>query len=322
MKKQIYIAGHKGMVGAEICRKLKKDPQNKIITANRSELDLENQKQTEEYFEKSKFDEVYLCAARVGGIMANQTFPASFIYSNLAIQQNVIHFAYKYNVKRLLFLGSSCIYPKYSRQPIEEGELLKGKLEPTNEPYAIAKIAGIKMCQAYNRQYNTDFRSVMPTNSFGPGDHYDLNTSHVLPALIAKLHAAKINNLKYVELWGTGQAMREFIYVEDLASACIHIMNLSKKEYKNITENNKLSINIGSGQEYSIKELAVKVSEVVNYHGEIIFDHKRPDGTPRKLLNSDKLFKSGWKPSNNFQDALKKTYLDYTKKLKNMLPEF
>jgi GDP-L-fucose synthase len=310
---KIFVAGHKGMVGSAICRQLEKK-NIKLITASRNELDLLNQDDVRIFFKTEKFDQVYLAAAKVGGIHANNEYPADFIYQNLTIQGNVINSAYKSGVSKLLFLGSSCIYPKLAKQPMEEGDLLTGHLEPTNEPYAIAKIAGIKMCESYNRQYGTDYRSVMPTNLYGPGDNYHLENSHVIPALLKRFHEAKVTDKKEIIVWGSGTALREFLHVDDMASASIHVMNLDKKVYKNATQPMVSHINVGSGIDCSIKELALIIAEVVGYQGEIVWDISRPDGAPRKLMSSSLLNKLGFKFEINLKDGLMHTYSAYLNK--------
>jgi GDP-L-fucose synthase len=315
-KPKIFVAGHKGMVGSAIVRLLKN--QNiEIIIKDRTELDLLNQGSVQKFFEHEKIDQVYLAAAKVGGIYANNTYPADFIYENLMVQANVIHSAFLNGVKKLLFLGSSCIYPKYANQPMKEEELLSGKLEPTNEPYAIAKIAGIKMCDSYNRQYGKshgiDYRSIMPTNLYGPGDNYHPENSHVIPGLIYRFHKAKINNLESITIWGTGTPKREFLYVDDLAQASIHVMNLDKKIYNEQISSLSSHINIGSEKELTIKELAKTIKEVINFKGKIQFDTSKPDGSPRKFLNSDRINKFGFKPKTDLKEGLIKTYQDYIK---------
>jgi GDP-L-fucose synthase len=296
---KVYIAGHKGLVGSAIYRKLKAEGYQNIITRTSRELDLRNQEAVATFFAQEKPEYVFLVAAKVGGILANNTFPADFIYDNLMIQCNIIHQAYLNGVKKLLFLGSSCIYPKFAPQPIREEYLLTGELEPTNEPYAIAKIAGIKMCQSYNRQYNTNFIAVMPTNLYGPGDNFDLETSHVLPALIRKFHEAKVNNRRYVELWGTGTPRREFLFVDDLADACVFLMK---------TYNSSDIINIGTGEDLTIAELADLVSKIVDYKGEIKWDNTKPDGTPRKLLDVSKINALGWKAKTGLEEGIRLIY--------------
>ena len=312
---KIFIAGHKGMVGSALVRFLKKK-NVEIITRDKSELDLLNQSDVKNFFKNQKINQVYLAAAKVGGIYANNTYPAEFIYKNLMIQSNVIHSAFLGGVKKLLFLGSSCIYPKNAPQPMKEEELLTGKLESTNEPYAIAKIAGIKMCESYNRQYSKshgiDYRCVMPTNLYGPGDNYHPENSHVIPALIYRFHEAKINNFPSVSIWGTGNPTREFLYVDDMADASILIMSLKKEIYDNKIES--LShINIGSGREQTIKQLAETIKEVVEYKGQIKFDPTKPDGSLKKLINSNRLNSLGWKATTNLKEGIIQTYKRYKK---------
>lgn len=304
---RIYVAGHRGMVGSAICRQLATSDVD-VVTASRDELDLTNQGQVVDFFEKNKFDQVYLAAAKVGGIYANNAYPADFIYQNSMIQNNIIHSSYLSGVKKLLFLGSSCIYPKLASQPVIEDELLNGHLEETNEPYAIAKIAGIKMCESYNRQYGTDYRSVMPTNLYGPGDNYHPENSHVIPGLIRRFHEAVINDATKVFAWGTGVALREFLYVDDMAKACIHVMELDTQLYKQATSAMLSHINVGSGIEVSIKELTEKIAKVVGFSGHIVWDSSKPDGAPRKLMNSQKLESLGWTASIELTDGLKDTY--------------
>jgi GDP-L-fucose synthase len=312
-KPKIFVAGNKGMVGSAIVRLLK-DQDVEIITKDRTELDLLNQGSVQNFFEHEKIDQVYLAAAKVGGIHANNSYPAEFIYENLMVQTNVIHSAFLNGVKKLLFLGSSCIYPKCANQPMKEEELLAGKLEPTNEFYAIAKIAGIKMCESYNRQYGKshgiDYRSIMPTNLYGPGDNYHPEKSHVIPGLIYRFHDAKINNLESVTIWGTGNPKREFLYVDDLAHASIHIMNLDKKIFN---EQMSSHINVGSSKELTIKELAETIKEVINFKGKINFDPSKPDGSLRKLLNSERVNKLGFNPKTDLKEGLIKTYQAYIK---------
>ena len=304
---RIYVAGHRGMVGSAICRQLATTDVD-VVTASRDELDLTTQGQVVDFFEKNKFDQVYLAAAKVGGIYANNTYPADFIYQNSMIQNNIIHSSYLSGVKKLLFLGSSCIYPKLASQPVIEDELLNGHLEETNEPYAIAKIAGIKMCESYNRQYGTDYRSVMPTNLYGPGDNYHPENSHVIPGLIRRFHEAMINDATEVFAWGTGVALREFLHVDDMAKACIHVMELDTQLYKQATSAMLSHINVGSGIEVSIKELTEKIAKVVGFSGHIVWDSSKPDGAPRKLMNSQKLESLGWTASRELTDGLKDTY--------------
>ena len=313
---KIFVAGHKGMVGSSLARLLKKEDVE-IITKDKNDLNLLNQENVKNFFKNEKIDQVYLAAAKVGGIYANNTYPADFIYQNLMIQNNVIHNAFLNGVKKLLFLGSSCIYPKNTNQPMKEEQLLTGKLEQTNEPYAIAKIAGIKLCESYNRQYgkshNIDYRCVMPTNLYGPGDNYDLENSHVIPGLIQRFHKAKINNSSSVTVWGTGKPRREFLYVEDMARASIHLMNIDKKIYGKYTLPMCSHINVGSGEDITIKELAETIKEVVEFKGEINFYLSKPDGVSKKLLSSEKIFSLGFKPTTNLKKGLAKTYQDYLK---------
>ena len=314
-KERIFIAGHKGLVGSAIYRLLNHSTNHELITINHKDLDLTNQSSVKEFFSKNHITQVYIAAAKVGGIYANENYPADFIYQNLLIQSNIIHSAFKYRVKKLLFLGSSCIYPKLAKQPIKESELLNGYLEKTNEPYAIAKIAGIKLCESFNRQYSKshgiDYRSIMPTNIYGPGDNYHPENSHVIPALIRRIHEAKIKNLGKVQIWGTGNAMREFLFVDDLASASIHIMNLERETLQSEIDPMCSHINVGTGKDLTIKELASKIKEVVGYRGELIFDITKPDGTPRKLLDIKRLSRLGWRYKTKLSDGLKITYEDY-----------
>jgi GDP-L-fucose synthase len=302
---KIYVAGHRGLVGSAIVRRLQVAGCANIVTRTHAELDLIDQHAVNEFFEKEKPEYVFLAAAKVGGIHANNTYRADFIYQNLMMESNIIHAAYKHGVKKLMFLGSSCIYPKYAPQPMKEEHLLTGLLEPTNEPYAIAKIAGIKMCDAYNRQYGTNFISVMPTNLYGLGDNYNLQNSHVLPALIRKMHEAKTQHAKEVVVWGTGSPRREFLYSEDLADACVFLME--KYNASDIGE----FINIGSGKEITIRELAELVADVVGFHGQLVFDTTKPDGTPRKLLDVSRLRALGWKPRTEFREGIARAYADY-----------
>ncbi len=296
---RIYVAGHRGLVGSAILRKLRAEGYSSIVSRTHGDLDLTDQYAVYSFFETERPEYVFLAAAKVGGILANNTYPAAFIRENLLIQTNVIDAAYRYGVKKLLFLGSSCIYPKFAPQPIKEEYLLTGILEPTNEPYAIAKIAGIKMCQAYNKQYGTNFISVMPTNLYGPGDNFDLETSHVLPALIRKFHEAKVTGAPQVVVWGSGTPRREFLHVDDLADACLFLMN---------NYDSSEIINIGVGKDLTIAELAQLVKEIVGYKGEIVFDTTKPDGTPRKLLDVSKIFNLGWRPRIRLEDGIRSTY--------------
>lgn len=296
---KIYIAGHNGMVGSAIVRKLKNEGYSNFVFRTSKELDLTDQQAVKQFFELEKPEYVFLAAAKVGGIHANNTFRAEFIYKNLMIQNNVIHHSYENKVKKLLFLGSSCIYPKMAPQPLKEEYLLTGLLEPTNEPYAIAKIAGIKMCEAYRSQYGCNFISVMPTNLYGPNDNYDLNNSHVLPALLRKFHTAKIENKDVVEVWGSGSPKREFLHVDDLASACYYLMlNYESSEL----------VNIGTGTDVSIKELAELIKSIVGFEGELRFDSSKPDGTPRKLMDVSRLHNLGWQHQIALEDGIKSVY--------------
>jgi GDP-L-fucose synthase len=305
---KIYVAGHRGMVGSAILRQLYTEGFNNLITRSHGELDLTDQRAANDFFATQRPDYVVLAAAKVGGIQANNTHPAEFIYINLMIQANVIHAAYKHGVDRLLFLGSSCIYPRLAEQPMREEALLTGGLEPTNEPYAIAKIAGIKLCESYNRQYGTHYRSVMPTNLYGPGDNFDLGSSHVLPALIRKCHDAKHQGAASFEVWGTGTPRREFLHVDDLASACSFVMALDDTTYAASTKPMRFHLNVGTGKDVTIKELAELVREIVGFEGEIIFNPTKPDGAPRKLLNIDRIGALGWQPKIDFRSGLESTY--------------
>jgi len=299
---KVYVAGHQGLVGSAILRKLTSEGYSNIVTRSFQELDLRDQTAVNEFFKKEQPEYVFLAAAKVGGILANNTYPVDFLRDNLLIQTNVIDAAYRYGSRKLLFLGSSCIYPKFAPQPIKEEYLLTGELEPTNEPYAIAKIAGIKLCQAYNRQYGTNFISVMPTNLYGPGDNFDLETSHVIPALIRKFHESKIKGKDQVVVWGSGKPFREFLHVDDLADACLFLMS---------NYNSSEIINIGTGKDLSIAELAYLIKDIVGYDGNIIFDTSKPDGTPRKLLDVSKLFNMGWKPRITLEEGIRSTYSWY-----------
>jgi GDP-L-fucose synthase len=301
---RIYIAGITGMVGSAIFRKLTELGYTNIISLPRKNLDLTNQSQVNKFFERYKPEYVFLCAAKVGGIKANSEFKADFIYENIMIQSNIINSAKQFGTNKLLFLGSSCIYPKLCQQPIKEEYLLTGELEATNDAYAIAKIAGIKMCQSFNQQYDTNFISVMPTNLYGYNDNYDLNNSHVLPAMIRKFHEAKINDNPHVEIWGDGTPMREFLFVDDLAEACLHLMD---------NYNDSEIVNIGTGEDITIKDLAYLVKEVVGFNGNILFNSQMPNGTPRKLLDVSKLTELGWQYKTNLREGIQKTYIDYVK---------
>jgi GDP-L-fucose synthase len=308
--KKIFIAGHKGMVGSAIFRKLQNKP-NRIVIADKRKLNLLDQKSVLSFFKRNKFDEMYLCAAKVGGIQANTTYVADFIYQNLEIQNNFIHSAYLTKVKKLMFLGSSCVYPKKPKIPIKEEYLLTSELENTNEMYAIAKIAGLKLCKAYNSQFKTDFRAVMPTNLYGQNDNYDSLNSHVLAALIKKIVLAKKQNKKSYIVWGTGKPKREFLHVDDLADATVKIMNLSKSKYNKVAGEKFPFINVGSGSDVSIKDLAKLISKIVGYKGKMIFDKSKPDGTFRKLMDNTKLRKINWKPKISLNFGIKKTIEDF-----------
>ena len=313
---KIYVAGHNGMVGSAIVRLLQKK-NVQLIIADRNKLDLLNQNDVQNFFKEKKIDQVYLAAAKVGGIHANNTYPAEFIYENLVIETNVIHSAFLGGVKKLIFLGSSCIYPKDISQPMKEEQLLTGKLESTNEPYAIAKIAGIKICESYNRQYGKshgiDYRSIMPTNLYGPGDQYHPENSHVIPSLIYRFHNAKINNLSKVTIWGTGSPKREFLYVDDMAQATIHLMNIEKKIYDKYTLPMCSHINVGSSKDLTIKELSNIIKEVVGYKGEIDYDTTKPEGNLRKSIDSQKIKSLGFNPEVSLKEGLIKTYKDFIK---------
>ena len=316
---KIYVTGHNGMVGSAIVRKLREKGFINIITRSSSELDLTDQKNVHNFLQEEKPDYVVIAAAKVGGIHANDNYPAEFIYQNLMIEANLIHGAYLAGVNNLLFLGSSCIYPKESLQPIKEEYLLSGPLESTNEPYAVAKIAGIKLCESYNRQYGTDYRSIMPTNLYGPNDNFHLKKSHVIPALIRKFHEAKVENKPFVEVWGSGKPMREFLHIDDMADASIHIMDIDKKILESEVDSMLSHINIGTGADITIKDVAQTVKEVVGFCGEIVFNTKMPDGTKRKLLDVSKMENLGWKPVIALKDGLKDTYewfLENNKKLR------
>ena len=311
---RIYVAGHLGLVGGGIWRALQRHGFTNLIGKSIDELDLINQQAVDDFFAEEKPDYVVLVAAKVGGIVANSTYRAQFLYENLMIEANVIHAAYKHGVKKLLFLGSSCIYPKLAPQPMKEEHLLTGPLEPTNEPYAIAKIAGIRLCDAYNRQYGTDFISAMPTNMYGPGDNYHPENSHVLPAFIRRFHEAKVQGLEKVVCWGTGSPLREFLYSDDLAEACVFLLENAKYEdmaFEDASGTVQSHINVGSGNEVSIKELAETVKEVVGFEGEIEWDTSKPDGTPRKLMDSTRLLSKGWKPQIDFREGIARAYEDF-----------
>jgi len=336
---KIYIAGHRGMVGSAIARQLRTE-NCQLITKSHSDLDLTNQQQVNDFIKQEKPDQIYLAAAKVGGIHANNTYPADFIYQNLMIQANIIHAAHQNDIQKLLFLGSSCIYPRAVKQPMQEEALLTGPLEPTNEPYAIAKIAGIKLCESYNRQHNRDYRSVMPTNLYGPGDNYNLQNSHVIPALIRKFHLAKqtmqegIQAIKQdekihgpipkelfdcfsafrgskIKIWGTGTPYREFLHVDDMATASIHVMNLNEEAYQQQAKPMLSHINVGTGQDLTIKQLAETIAKVTGYTGEIEFDTSKPDGPPKKLMDSSRLNNLGWQPKIRLEQGLKQAYNEY-----------
>jgi len=320
MNNKIYVAGHLGMVGSAIVRALVKQGEANIVTRTHAELDLTNQAAVREFFTSEQPDQVYLAAAKVGGIHANNTYPAEFIYQNLMMEANIIDAAFQNGVKKLLFLGSSCIYPRLAAQPMREDALLTGTLESTNEPYAIAKIAGIKLCESYNRQYGEnhgiDYRSVMPTNLYGPGDNYHLENSHVIPALIRRFHDAKINNAPKVVIWGTGTPKREFLYVDDMATACVHVINLGKATYDQHTQPRLSHINVGYGHDITIRELAETIAQVISYAGNIAFDASKPDGAPRKLMDSTRLNALGWQAQTPLREGIAKAYASYLETLK------
>ena len=319
LNQKIYVAGHRGMVGSAIVRNLQDKGFSNIVARTHAQLDLTNQQAVSAFFETEKPEQVYLAAAKVGGIHANNTYPAEFIYDNLMVQNNVIHQAFLNGVQKLLFLGSSCIYPKLAPQPMSEEALLTGKLEPTNEPYAIAKIVGIKMCESYNRQYGQshgiDYRSVMPTNLYGPGDNYHPENSHVIPALIRRFHEAKLSNAPEVVIWGTGTPRREFLYVDDMAAASVFVMGLDKAIYDSQTQPMQSHINVGFGSDVTINELAHAVATAIGYQGAIRFDSSKPDGSPRKWMNSSKLNTLGWKPLVGLQEGLSNAYSDLLERL-------
>ena len=312
---KIYIAGHRGMVGSAIVRELERKGHTNLVFRTHQELDLTNQIAVQNFFHQEKPDQVYLAAARVGGIYANNTFPAEFIYDNVMVQSNVIHQAFMHGVKKLLFLGSSCIYPRMASQPMSEDALLTGKLEPTNEPYAIAKIAGIKMCESYNRQYGSthgvDYRSVMPTNLYGPGDNYHPENSHVIPALIRRFHEAKVSGTPQVVIWGSGKPYREFLYVDDMAKASVFVMELAKEQYDQVTEPMQSHLNVGFGSDVTIAQLAQAVAKAVGYPGTIALDPTKPDGSPKKLMNSKRLNTLGWKAAVSLDDGLALAYAQF-----------
>ena len=310
---KIYIAGHRGLVGSAIVRQLESRGFTNLLMRTHKELDLTNQAQVQNFFQQEKPDYVILAAAKVGGIHANNTYPADFIYQNMMIEANVINSAYESTVKRLLFLGSTCIYPKAVEQPMREDALLTDVLEPTNEPYALAKIAGIKLCESYNRQHGTDFRSVMPTNLYGVNDNFHPENSHVIPALMRRFHEAKVNNDAEVIVWGTGSAMREFLYVDDMAEASLFVLELDEKTYKANTQPMLSHINVGTGKDVTIKEMAQAMKEVVGFEGKLVFDSSKPDGAPRKLIDVTRLKNMDWSYTINLKEGLEKTYKWYTK---------
>ena len=314
-KERIYIAGHRGMVGSAIVRELERKGYTNLVYRTRSELDLTDQAAVHHFFDTEKPTQVYLAAAKVGGIYANNTYPAEFIYDNLMVQSNVIHQAFLSGVKKLLFLGSSCIYPRLAPQPMSEDALLTGKLEPTNEPYAIAKIAGIKMCESYNRQYGVshgiDYRSVMPTNLYGPGDNYHPDNSHVIPALIRRFHEAKQRGDAQVAIWGSGKPYREFLYVDDMAKASVFVMELDQQQYDSVTEPMQSHLNVGYGSDVTIAELSRAVAKAIGYTGEIVYDSTKPDGAPKKLMRSARLQTLGWKPETNLETGLGLAYAEF-----------
>ncbi len=308
MKQRVFVAGHRGMVGSALVRLLCLDASIELVTRSHAELDLVNQKQVDDFFREELIDQVYLAAARVGGIHANNAYPADFIYDNLMIQANVVSAAHDNGVQKLLLLGSSCIYPRLARQPMQEASLLTSSLESTNEPYAIAKIAGIKLCESYNRQYGFDYRSVMPTNLYGENDNFHPENSHVIPAMMRRFHQAKISGDDAVIVWGSGQPMREFLHVDDMAKASIHVMNVAKSAYRQVSEERLSHVNIGTGEDCTIDELAQTIKSVVGYRGKIEYDASKPDGTPRKLLDVSRLGKLGWQAEIGLRQGLERTY--------------
>lgn len=307
-KKRVYIAGHRGMVGSAIYRQLAQRDDIELIIRNREQLNLLDTTAVNDFFTSEHIDQVYLAAAKVGGIMANNNYPSDFIYENMMMESNILHAAHNSNVEKLLFLGSSCIYPKFAQQPIKESELLQGSLEPTNEPYAIAKIAGIKLCESYNRQHRRDYRSVMPTNLYGPNDNFHKDNSHVIPALLRRFHEATQRDDKYVEVWGSGKPMREFLHVDDMAAASIYVMELDNEIWQENTQPMLSHVNVGTGEDCTIRELSDVIAKVVGYRGEIIFDSSKPDGTPRKLLDVSRLRKLGWNHEIGLEQGLVNTY--------------
>ncbi|EJW1999894.1 GDP-L-fucose synthase [Salmonella enterica] len=308
MTKRVFVAGHNGMVGSALVRMLQQEQDIEIITRKRNELDLLSQQAVSSFFKSERIDQVYLAAAKVGGIYANNTYPADFIYQNLMIECNIINAAFHNDVQKLLFLGSSCIYPRDTIQPIREDALLTGILESTNEPYAVAKIAGIKLCESYNRQYGCDYRSVMPTNLYGPNDNFHAENAHVIPALLRRFHEARLDESESVIVWGSGNPMREFLYVDDMAAASVHVMNLPKEIYDKNTAPMLSHINVGTGVDCTIRELAETIASVVKFRGDIIFDESKPDGTPRKLLDVSRLANMGWRWSTSLEEGLQLTY--------------
>ncbi|MET1254657.1 GDP-L-fucose synthase family protein [Aliikangiella maris] len=315
MSKKIFVAGHRGMVGRAIVDKLRQDKNNHITTVGRDKLNLLDQNVVNDFFKNNPFDLIYIAAAKVGGIGANNDFPADFIYQNLMIESNIIHAAHQNNVPQLLFLGSSCIYPKLANQPIKEEYLLTGKLEPTNEPYAIAKIAGIKLSESYNRQFKRDYRCIMPTNLYGPFDNFDSENSHVIPGLMARIHHAKKTNAPSVTIWGSGKALREFLHVYDLAEAAVHLMSIDKISYSRVVSPMESHINVGSGEEVTIEQLAKMLIDIIDYKGELKFDLNKPDGTLRKLLDSGKINRLGWRAKVKIRQGLVETYDWYLKQV-------
>lgn len=308
MMTNIFVAGHNGMVGSAIYQRLLHDKNVNLIVATKEELNLVDQNKVDNFFKNNQIDQIYLAAGRVGGIFANNEYPANFIYENLMIAANVINAAHQNDINKILYLGSSCIYPKFAEQPIEENSILTGELEKTNQPYAISKIAGIKLCESYNRQFNRDYRSAMPTNLYGINDNYHGENSHVIPALIKRIHEAKINNDSKLDVWGSGNALREFLSVDDAADACILLMNISKEKYKSITDDMLSQVNIGSGEEISIKNLVEILVEVIGFKGDINFDTSKPDGTPRKVMDISKISSLDWKPKYSLREGIEKAY--------------
>ncbi len=311
LDQKVFVAGHRGMVGSAIVRQLQEKGYTNIVTATHAELDLTNQQAVNQFFQENQIDQVYLAAAKVGGIHANNEYPADFIYQNLMIEANIIHAAHQNNVQKLMFLGSSCIYPKFAQQPMQESELLTGTLEATNEPYAIAKIAGIKLCESYNRQFGRDYRSVMPTNLYGPHDNFHPENSHVIPALLRRFHDAVKDDLDEVVIWGSGKPMREFLHVDDMAAASIYVMELDDTTFKANTQPMLSHINVGTGIDCTIRELAETVAKVTGFQGKLSFDATKPDGTPRKLMDVSRLEQLGWKASISLEDGLKDAYQWY-----------